>query len=81
MCQKSLCPYRETPINGQIFVLPAYKKITLQTFGISETLFFYVPLRSHNLHFLFHRFFIVFGHLDHVWIMINATVYFKDHNQ
>ncbi len=38
--RKSRCLSRKTPRNGQIFVLPAYKTITLQNFGISETLVF-----------------------------------------
>ncbi len=66
MGQKSLCPSRETPRNSQKFVLPAYKKITLQTFGISETLVFIFLCDHITYIFCFIVFFIVFGHLDHI---------------
>ncbi len=68
MGQKSLCPSRETPRNGQIFVLPAHKKMTLQTFGISETLVF-IFLCDHITYIfcfiVFYCFWSSWSYLDH----------------
>jgi hypothetical protein len=57
------------------------QKITLQTFGITETLVF-MFLCDHITYIFIIIVFIVFDHFDHVWIMVYATVqYFIDHAQ